>query len=307
MGNFFGGGGGGPPPPFAFDQCAPGNTADCCNGIDGLCDFGVNEIMWATTHNAMSSREGGLPVFYNHLFELESSLESGYRGIGLDLCNCGGQYKFCHGVCFPGTRTLDQVFGSIVQFLTDNPTEVILVTLQLDGSAGGPISLDDFYQALSEDVPELLPMMYVHDPETSWPTLGELKSAGTRIMLFHYNGPNDCSNDQCPTGLHYWFDYAAETQFSFENVNNLLDTDNSCKITRGAGSSMDFFGVNAFTTPASQSDAEIINSESFLETRINDCSIAQMLDVNVVSVDFWSIGDLPKVVQQRNTALVAGT
>jgi hypothetical protein len=310
MGNVFGvgggGGGGDPPPPFAFYQCQ-GSTTDCCNGIDGLCDFGVNEIMFAMTHNAMSSREGGLPILFNHLYELEGSLVTGFRGIGLDLCNCDGNYELCHGVCFIGSRSLKNVFGSIVQFLNDNPTEVILVTLQLDGNAGGPISLDDFYQALRLEVPELLDMMYAHAQGIAWPTLGELKAAGKRIMLFHYNGPNDCSNGQCPPGLHFWWDYAAETPFSFDSIDDLLDIDKSCSITRGAGSTMDFFGVNAFTTPPSQSDAEFINSESFLQTRIDDCSTAQMQDVNVVSVDFWSVGELPKVVQERNTALVAGS
>lgn len=124
--------------------------------------------------------------------------------------------------------------------------------------------------------------------------------------MFHYNGPNDCSNGQCPPGFHYWFDYAAETQFSFQDVDDLLDIENSCAITRGAGSTMDFFGVNSFTTPASKSDSETINTESFLENRISMCSLYQGgLDVNLVTVDFWSVGDLPELVQQRNSALVA--
>ena len=123
--------------------------------------------------------------------------------------------------------------------------------------------------------------------------------------MFHYNGPNDCSNGQCPPGLHYWFDYAAETEFSFGEISDLEDTETSCQITRGGGSTMDFFGVNAFTTPPSQTDAKTVNLQSFLENRIDACSSDRGIDVNLVTVDFWSIGDLPEVVQSRNKALVA--
>jgi len=123
--------------------------------------------------------------------------------------------------------------------------------------------------------------------------------------MFHYNGPTDCSSGQCPPGLHYWFDYAAETEFSFQEVDDLRENEISCAVTRGGGSSYDFFAVNAFTTPASKRDSETINMEGFLNERINNCTLYQaMLDVNLVTVDFWSIGDLPELVQKRNNELV---
>jgi hypothetical protein len=174
MGNFFSGGD--PPDPYQFIQCQGDN---CCNGLDGLCDVRVNEIMFATSHNAMSSKKGGLPVLYNHIFELEDALETGYRGISLDVCNCNGKYQICHGICQIGARPPDEVLGSIVTFLKDNPTEVILITLQLDSGADETVSLDDFYTQLKNTVPEALAMTYEHPQDAaSWPTLGELKSLG---------------------------------------------------------------------------------------------------------------------------------
>ena len=174
MGNIFGGGGG-PPPPYQFIQCQ-GNTSDCCNGLDGLCDFGVDEIMWATSHNAMSSKAGGLPILYNHLFELEDSLDTGFRGFGLDVCKCNGEYQLCHGVCYIGARSPDEVFGNIVDFLMQNPTEVILFTFEIDNNADETVSLDEFDEVLSA-VPGLKAMTYVHTDGSPWPTLGELKAA----------------------------------------------------------------------------------------------------------------------------------
>jgi hypothetical protein len=174
MGNWFSSD---PPDPYQFIQCQ--GASACCNGLDGLCDFRVNEIMWATSHNAMSSREGGLPVLYNNLFELEDALETGYRGLSLDVCNCNGKYQLCHGICNIGAREPDDVLRSIVTFLNNNPTEVILITLQLDSGADDTVSLDDFYTQLKDTVPEVLAMTYEHPQDAaSWPTLGELKNSG---------------------------------------------------------------------------------------------------------------------------------
>lgn len=85
------------------------------------------------------------------------------------------------------------------------------------------------------------------------------------------------------------------------------DYETSCAITRGAGSTFDFFQLNAFLTPASKSDSEVINAKGFLENHIDMCSLYQSgLFVNLVIVDFWSLGDLPELVQTKNKALVEG-
>ena len=122
------------------------------------------------------------------------------------------------------------------------------------------------------------------------------------ILLFHLNGP-DCSDGSCPDGFHFWFEYAAETQFQFTTTSDFADASTSCEVTRGAASTKEFFGVNSFVTPPSESDAETINSRDFLETHLQVCSGAAGLDVNLMYVDFWHVGDLPEVVQTYNKAL----
>lgn len=122
------------------------------------------------------------------------------------------------------------------------------------------------------------------------------------LLLFHLNGP-DCSDGSCPGGFHYWFDYAAETEFEFATASEVADTTNSCKVTRGASSSLDFFAVNSFATPASRDESAIINARDFLEGHMQACSDSAGLDVNVMYVDFWHDGDLPEVVQTHNKAL----
>ena len=92
-------------PPFQFMQCDPDNTntgqADCCNGLEGICDLRANEIMYATLHNGMATVENGFVIGANHISPLEEALEEGYRGLNLDICNCGGEIIFCHGELDP--------------------------------------------------------------------------------------------------------------------------------------------------------------------------------------------------------------
>ena len=71
----------------------------CCNGSPLNCQLKVNEMMFAMVHNAMSSEEGNFMAGYNHYYGLEKALVAGYRGINLDVCNCGGVLQFCHNVC----------------------------------------------------------------------------------------------------------------------------------------------------------------------------------------------------------------
>jgi hypothetical protein len=80
-------------PTYPFIQCGADQT-NCCNGLETICDLGVNEILYATLHNAMATFEDGFLFGPNHRFQLEGSLEAGYRGLNLDLCNCGGEILF---------------------------------------------------------------------------------------------------------------------------------------------------------------------------------------------------------------------
>lgn len=290
---------------YQFIQCADVNN-NCCNGLEEICDLGVDDILWATSHNAMSSREGTI-IGYNHLYDLEPSLDAGYRAISLDVCNCSGDYQLCHGICNLGARSSTTVFTNIVQFLNDNPSEIIMINLEVNSNAqgGSDVSLDTFANILSTNVDGFDEMLYVHDVTEPWPALQTLIDLGQRLLLFHLNGPTTCANGACPDGFHYWFDFAAETEFEFVTASEFDDTATSCAITRGGGSTKEFFAINSFVTPPNEDEAVAINAQAALESRIQACSEYNGLDVNLLYVDFWSIGDLPQVVQTHNKALAA--
>ena len=125
------------------------------------------------------------------------------------------------------------------------------------------------------------------------------------MVIFHYNGP-DCQEVSCPPGLdHSWFQYGSETEYDFESAAEMQEYERSCPVDRGPQGA-DFFGINAFVTAGiglpSKSEAEVANEFSFLLERTQECTQRNGLSVvNVVWVDFWSIGDLVQLTQQLNS------
>lgn len=171
------------PPPmkgdqFEFMKCADPLSGDCCNGLDnGFCDLRVDEVMFATSHNANADFESGFLFSPNHQYKLEDSLPAGYRAINVDACNCGGQLQFCHGVCSFGTRDIVEVLMGINDFLDENPSEIIILPIELNSDVDQPVDLDEFY-SLMQQVPGFVEKFYSHpDATTPWPTMGELVSA----------------------------------------------------------------------------------------------------------------------------------
>lgn len=194
------------------------------------------------------------------------------------------------------------------RFLKDNPTEIILLSIELNNNAingGETVDIFELYDIMSA-VPDFTEMLYVQENLVSgaeWPTLRQLKEANDRIVIFHYNGPRCDDSGPCPPGLHYWYTFGSDTQFDFDALENLEDLSYSCEITRGDGTDRGFFGVSNFVTPPSAKVAKNVNTRDFVEKRMADCSDLNSLPVNMVLVDFWSIGDVLEVTQEHNKAL----
>mmetsp|Transcript_15210 Transcript_15210/g.31011 ORF Transcript_15210/g.31011 Transcript_15210/m.31011 type:complete len:423 (-) Transcript_15210:163-1431(-) len=279
-----------------FMRCADGE--ECCNGSSSNCDLRLNEMMFGMVHNSMSTEEGGFILGYNHYLALEKALVAGYRGLSLDVCNCNGILQFCHNVCDLGERMPNEVFSNTVQFLTDFPSEVIVLFIEASIDRG-PISWTELYNEMAA-VDGFVDMMYVHDGG-QWPTMREMVQKNSRIVVFYFN-PGTCDNDVCPAGFHYLYDYAAETVFDSASLNDLQNYEYSCTVTRGPGinATADFFVVNNFVTPPDPSAAEISNSKDFLANRLTKCANIQKMRPNFVYLDFWSIGVTAELVQYAN-------
>jgi hypothetical protein len=137
-----------------------------------------------------------LTLFVNLLNDLKFPFFTGYRGLSLDLCNCNGILVFCHGGkevgCGIGERDPIETLKQINQWITLHPNNVIMIWLQINESAGGPISLKDVDQIV-KNVPlgtanlDFSKRLYqrdrYEDDAEEWPTLSELIQNANFILL----------------------------------------------------------------------------------------------------------------------------
>lgn len=290
-------------PEYRFSQCTE-DDLNCCNGLNNTCDLRADEIMYAGLHNAMAARENGFLVGANHDLSMEKALEAGYRAINIDFGKCNGRPQLYHGKCGIGSRNPVQLLSNIVTFLDQNPTEIVLITVQFvnDDAETNPANVATVSDlvAVIDSVDGLTEKLYAHPGLSEpWPTLRELRDTGKQIILFHYN-VGICHQEGCPYGLHDYFVYAEETEFQFASLLEIEDTTRSCSVTRGSNRAT-FFGINLFLTLPSRAAADTVNSIQFLQRHVSECEELNGGNLaNIVWVDFWTRGQLPLFVQRRN-------
>jgi hypothetical protein len=77
-------------------------------------------------------------------------------------------------VCSFGTRDIVDVLLAINDFLDQNPSEIIIIPMELNSEVDQPVDLFELYDIMLE-VPGFVDRLYVHpDPADPWPTLGTL-------------------------------------------------------------------------------------------------------------------------------------
>lgn len=170
------------------------STIQRCNGLASNCGWRVNEIMFPSVHNAMSSRNNGF-LAWNNLLSLEVSsscylsnlfqgiskvnslcymvqdaLESGYRALFIDSCHCPlFGVVLCHDVCAVGHRKVKPVFSAIVDFMKRNPDEVVIIELEIKGD-----TLFKLFDIVLK-IPGFADLMYIHPGlNVEWPIMKDM-------------------------------------------------------------------------------------------------------------------------------------
>lgn len=321
-------------------QCQDAHT-DCCNGLDnGFCDLRLNEPLYGLVHNAMSSFEDQFFLLYNQNYKLEDALVAGYRALELDVSRCGdkNQIVFYHGECALGTRDVTEVLENVHSFLKDNPSEIIMLHLQMNNDI---VSLDDFYDVMAQvDNGNLVSGLYSHPLNaTEWPTLRELIQVNQRLLVFYWNS-DDCApgagGPGCPPGFHYYYRYGVQTQWDFARLADIQDNNNnddpddtsSCALSYMPSyrNGHNFFRVNAFLRiPSSSAAKDVLNQPFFMQERLDACSMQNpivkngtvsvqvpaasqeekfFLPPNFYAVDFWEKGNVMQFIQEYNIKLL---
>jgi len=273
---------------MVMGACAPpekdrtqDSPPEACNGHRSLCDRPLNEVVFAASHNSMSSEERGW-LAPNHRYAMPTQLDDGIRALNLDVHDEGGVAMLCHGYCSLGRQRLVDGLAEIAGFLHHNPSEVVLLTFEMYASSELVIAAFD-ESGLSDQVVTL-------NRDEDWPTLGALVAADTRLVVFTGSGGGE------PDWYHSMWTWWWDNPYAAEQV-----SDFSCAVYRGTPDNP-LMAINHFlTSPISlQALAEVANQAEVLEDHITACSSEAGRRPNLVMVDFYSIGDVMEVVDGLN-------
>ena len=279
---------------------APLNLAAPCNGFDELCDRIYSNITFMGTHDsAMAGSHDN--EFNDQEISLSDQLNMGIRFLQAQTHYNDGTLEMCHTTCIPDISDvgpLSDYLTTVKTFLDGNPSEV--VTLLLTNGDYVPVgNFSDVFASVGLDkyafVPASEPL-----PIGSWPTLGDLISASTRLVVF-------LDYDADTTVAPYILD---EFSYFFETPYDVTDASfANCSIDRPPGASADgrMYLVNHYLdndflgilTPDYDA-AGTTNGAASIDANVAECVGNYTNNPNVVLVDWVDQGDVIDVGNALN-------
>jgi hypothetical protein len=303
-------------------ELAPPPLARACDGHVELCDRHYNHVVFAATHNAMSSPDV-VHLWPEQDDNLRQQLDSGVRALLIDThywlpvhdpndlidvqqaidaaeprlpaSVAGALYPIlgtlrdgrdgtflCHLQCAFGAIPFVDAMVTVREFLQENPDEVVTLIIQ------DAISTADTAAAMH--AAGLDPYLYQHRNDHQWPTLGQLIDSGQRLVVFAEEaGPP-------PSWYAHAFDEMQETPFTVSSP-----ADFSCAPNRG-NADAPLFLMNHWVArvPPDRVNATVVNTKAGLVARAQECERARGLAPNFIAVDFSNIGDVVGAVDALN-------
>jgi hypothetical protein len=317
------------------EEAAAAAEVDECNGHVELCDRPLDEVAFATAHNAMSAASQGFSN-PNQQADLIEQLDAGYRGFLIDAY-----------LGAPGTR------GPIITDLTDYNRDPIVGVIGEEGLAaaerlaGKPIDFgsappgtkrvylchilcelgaSDMVEVMSDvrawldEHPNEVLVFFIEDRGPSFEQLEDaFAESGLLDQVLIAPAPGQpwptlrelidsgqrilvmAENGGEPgSWLQNGFTLTQETPYDSPTIAD-LQSDESCDPNRG-GTAGDLFLLNHWVAayPPKPSDARTVNALDFLLARARRCQERRGKQPNLVAVDFWDRGDVVAVVDELN-------
>ena len=259
---------------------------DQCNGSADNCGKQYNQVAYLTTHNAYNTDSEGFSFPNQHL-GVADQLNQGVRAFMLDVYDLFGTPTQYHGSALLGTQALSSDLDEIKSFLDANSNEIVTLILECY------VSADDIESELLNT--GLMPYAYTHISGADWPTLQEMINLNKRLVVF-----SDVADASASQGwYHYVWDFAVETHYSVNDVNDFTDDYN-----RG-DSLNDLYIFNHFVTSGltgtgMDTESAIANEYNFLLNRIELNNLLKGKFPNFITVDFFELGNALDVVNTLN-------
>jgi hypothetical protein len=288
-----------------------------CNGDPELCGRRYDDVVYAATHNSMSSPDV-VRVWPEQDGDIRAQLDAGVRALLIDthhwtplvsddqltnrepflpahvadplfaalgpLRNGRDGTFLCHNQCALGAIPMLDALRTVREFLEENPDEVVTVIIQDEIS---PAETAEAFGAAGLD-----PYLHEHGPGTRWATLGELIDRGERLVVFAEN--------QGPPPIWYQraFEHMQDTPFGFPRPEDF-----SCDVNRGDPDAS-LFLLNHWVTRQNaapdRATAAGVNGHDVIVERARACQRERGLVPNYIAVDFYNLGDVTGAVDTLN-------
>jgi hypothetical protein len=296
---------------------AAGRGPRACNGDPELCGRRYDDVVYAATHNSMSSPDV-VRVWPEQDGDIRAQLDAGVRALLIDthhwtplvsddqltdgepylpapvaeplfaalgpLRNGQDGTFLCHNHCALGAIPLLDALRTVREFLDENADEVVTVIVQ---DAISPAETAEAFAAAGLD-----PYLHEHQPGSRWATLGELIDRGERLVVFAENeGPP-------PSWYHRAFEHIQETPYGFPRPEDF-----TCTANRGDTDASLFLlnhWVSRRNAAPDRATAAGVNGHDVIVERARACRRERGLTPNYVAVDFYNLGDVTGAVDTLN-------
>jgi hypothetical protein len=293
-----------------------------CNGHVELCDRPYNDVVFAATHNAMSSPDV-VRLWPEQDDNLSEQLDAGVRALLIDthywlpvrspsdlinvqqavdaaepllprsvanalyptlgtLRNGRDGTYLCHLQCAFGAIPFRDGMVTVRQFLEANPDEIVTLIIQ---DAISNVDTEAAMHAAGLD-----PYLYQPRANHTWPTLGQMIDTGQRLVVFAEEaGPP-------PPWYANAFEEMQETPYTVSSA-----TAFTCAPNRGRADAP-LFLLNHWVArvPPDRVNASLVNTRAVLVARARQCENQRGLRPNFIAVDFSNIGDVVGAVNELN-------
>ncbi len=252
-----------------------------CNGHTTLCAKRVDEVVFLRTHNSHAAyTKGYAKVSANHQYAIPKQLADGVRALNVDVYKEDGKLLLCHGYCALGNEPFGDAMAEIKAFLDANANEVLLMGLQNETSRA--VVIEAFKKS------GLAAFAHTQAKGKPWPTLAEMIASGKRLVLFAGGG-----------GGAAWLHTTGHFIYG-TNWGTKTKDDFTCKLNQAAFKHGLFELDHTLTNPWAKIEFGDANMYAFLLQRANKCAKIVGKTPNMISVDWYAVGDALKVVDELN-------
>jgi len=263
------------------DAEPPADAPMRCNGHEALCDRRFDEVVFPTTHNAMSNAADGW-LAPNQQYGMTRQLEDGIRAMLIDTHSYMGSTYLCHSSCLLGNKPLVEGLREVVTFLQSHPHEVLTLVIEDHITAGETET--------AFDASGLSDLAYVHPPGDPWPTLRAMIASGRRVLVGAESGSPP------PGFYHHFYNLAWDTPYSFKST-----SDFSCQQNRGNRQNALFLLNHWLENPLPDENlSRTANARDVLLSRARQCRTESGKLPNFVAVSHYAVGGLFDVVRELN-------